>query len=154
MKQDGKVLYYIFLSIGIVMMLISAAIFYYQYRATSNLIHTTGVIVDTEWRRGNPHARGTKRNKATWRPVVAFRPTPDYTFIFKSKSGSSLYENSEGETVEVIYPPGQPHQAKIYSAWMNFFKWGLIGLFGIIFSAASLLIRPSVKNKKKKRKVQ
>lgn len=152
MKQDGKVLYYIFLSIGIVMMLISAAIFYYQYRSTSNVIHTTGIIVDTELRRSNPNAKGTKRNKATWRPVVAFRPTPDYTLIFKSKFGNSLYENSEGETVDVIYPPGQPHQARIHSPWMNFFKWGFLGLIGIIFTACSQLIRPS--SKKKRRVVQ
>ncbi|HID8916617.1 TPA: DUF3592 domain-containing protein [Klebsiella michiganensis] len=149
MKQDSKVLYYIFLSLGIVMMLISAAIFYYQYRSTSHFIHATGVIVDTEWRRGNPNARGTKRNKATWRPVVAFRPTPDYTLIFKSKSGNSLYENSEGETVDVIYPPGQPYKAKIHSPWMNFFKWGFVGLIGIVFTAASQLIRPSVKKKQR-----
>ncbi|VUS33163.1 DUF3592 domain-containing protein [Klebsiella spallanzanii] len=149
MKQDSKVLYYIFLTIGIVTMLISAAIFYHQYRATSNALHTTGIIVDTEWRRSNPNARGTKRNKATWRPVVAFRPTPDYTLIFQSKIGSALYENSEGETVDVIYPPGQPHKAKIYSPWMSFFQWGILGLIGIAFTGASLLIRPCAKKKQR-----
>lgn len=71
MKQDGKVLYYIFLSIGIVLMLISAAIFYYQYRSTSNVIHTTGVIVDTEWRRGNLMQ---KVRNATRRPGVPLSP--------------------------------------------------------------------------------
>lgn len=152
MKRDGKVLYYIFLSLGIVMMLISAAIFYYQYRSTSNVIHTTGIIVDTEWRRGNPNAIGSKRNKPTWHPVVAFRPTPDYTLIFKSRAGNALYEHSEGETVDVIYPPGQPHKAKIHSRWMNFFKWGFVGLIGIVFTAASQLIRP--RSKKKPRIVQ
>lgn len=72
MKQDGKVLYYIFLSIGIVMMLISAAIFYYQYRSTSNVIHTTGIIVDTELRRSNPTPKG---QNATKPPGVPLSPS-------------------------------------------------------------------------------
>jgi hypothetical protein len=152
MKQNSKVLYYIFLTLGIVIMLISAAIFYYQYRSTSTSIHTTGVIVDTEYRRNNPNAVRSKRNKATWHPVVAFRPTPDYTLIFKSSAGNALYENSEGETVDVIYPPGQPHKAKIHSWWMNFFEWGILGFCGIVFTAASQLIRP--RSKKKPRIVQ
>ncbi len=45
-------------------------------------------------------------DNGSWYPVVAFRPTPDYTLIFNSNIGSDFYEDSEGDRVNVYYPPG------------------------------------------------
>ncbi|EPK5523018.1 TPA: DUF3592 domain-containing protein [Klebsiella pneumoniae] len=144
MKKNDRTLYYIFLSLGLVMIFISAVIYYYQRHSIGNVIHTTGIIVDTQQRKPNPYRRNSVScNAKSWFPVVAFRPSNEVTLIFTSKTSSSLYEKSEGTTVDVIYPPGKPYEAKIYNIWINFFKWGIIGIIGLAFSGASLLIRPS-----------
>ncbi|UUL17153.1 DUF3592 domain-containing protein [Escherichia albertii] len=78
--------------------------------------------------------------------AVTFRPTPDYTLIFNSTIGSDFYEESEGDRVNVYYPPGHPEEAEINNPWVNFFKWGFVGIAGIIFSGIGLIIRvPSAK---------
>lgn len=121
MKKNDRTLYYIFLILGLVMIFISAVIYYYQRHSIGNVIHTTGIIVDTQQRKPNPYRRNSvSRNAKSWFPVVAFRPSNEVTLIFTSKTSSSLYEKSEGTTVDVIYPPGKPYEAKIYNIWINF----------------------------------
>lgn len=55
MKKNDRTLYYIFLILGLVMIFISAVIYYYQRHSIGNVIHTTGIIVDTQQRKPNPY---------------------------------------------------------------------------------------------------
>ena len=98
MSQDSKVFFRIFLGIGLVLILISVVIFYNQFTYSKDAIHTEGVIVDTVWHSSHSHRTG---KNGSWYPVVAFRPTPDYTLIFNSSIGSDFYEDSEGDKVNV-----------------------------------------------------
>ncbi|MGU4403586.1 DUF3592 domain-containing protein [Escherichia coli] len=117
---------------------------------SKDAIHTEGVIVDTVWHSSHSHRTG---KDGSWYPVVAFRPTPDYTLIFNSSIGSDFYEDSEGDKVNVYYSPGHPEKAEINNPWVNFFKWGFIGIMGVIFIAVGLLISmPSSKKSRRKRK--
>lgn len=44
-------------------------------------------------------------------------------------------------------------KAEINNPWVNFFKWGFIGIMGVIFIAVGLLISmPSSKKTRRKRK--
>ncbi|HBN1855448.1 TPA: DUF3592 domain-containing protein, partial [Escherichia coli] len=64
-----------------------------------------------------------------------------------------FYEDSEGDKVNVYYSPGHPEKAEINNPWVNFFKWGFIGIMGVIFIAVGLLISmPSSKKTRRKRK--
>ena len=138
MSQDSKVFFRIFFGIGLVLILISVVIFYNQFTYSKDAIHTEGVIVDTVWHSSHSHRTG---KNGSWYPVVAFRPTPDYTLIFNSSIGSDFYEDSEGDKAEINNP------------WVNFFKWGFIGIMGVIFIAVGLLISmPSSKKTRRKRK--
>ncbi|HGW6449849.1 TPA: DUF3592 domain-containing protein, partial [Escherichia coli] len=92
MSQDSKVFFRIFFGIGLVLILISVVIFYNQFTYSKDAIHTEGVIVDTVWHSSHSHRTG---KNGSWYPVVAFRPTPDYTLIFNSSIGSDFYEDSE-----------------------------------------------------------
>ena len=131
MSQDSRVFFRIFFGIGLVLILISVVIFYNQFTYSKDAIHTEGVIVDTVWHSSHSHRTG---KNGSWYPVVAFRPTPDYTLIFNSSIGSDFYEGSEGDKV-------------------NFFKWGFIGIMGVIFISVGLLISmPSSKKTRRKRK--
>ncbi|EFI3690142.1 DUF3592 domain-containing protein [Escherichia coli] len=150
MSQDSKVFFRIFLGIGLVLILISVVVFYNQFTYSKDAIHTEGVIVDTVWH--SSHSHRTSKD-GSWYPVVAFRPTPDYTLIFNSSIGSDFYEDSEGDKVNVYYSPGHPEKAEINNPWVNFFKWGFIGIMGVIFIAVGLLISmPSSKKSRRKRK--
>ncbi len=83
MSQDSKVFFRIFLGIGLVLILISVVVFYNQFTYSKDAIHTEGVIVDTVWHSSHSHRTG---KDGSWYPVVAFRPTPDYTLIFGNDS--------------------------------------------------------------------
>ncbi len=137
MSQDSRVFFRIFFGIGLVLILISVVIFYNQFTYSKDAIHTEGVIVDTVWHSSHSHRTG---KNGSWYPVVAFRPTPDYTLIFNSSIGSDFYEGSEGDKVNVYYSPGHPEKAEINNPWVNFFKWGFIGIMGVIFISVGLLI--------------
>lgn len=100
MSQDSKVLSRAFLGIGLILLVISAIIFYYHFTFTKSAVHTEGIIVDAVWY--NNHSNDVDDN-GSWYPVVAFRPTPDYTLIFNSNIGSDFYEDSEGDRVNVYY---------------------------------------------------
>ena len=150
MSQDSKVLSRAFLGIGLILLVISAIIFYYHFTFTKSAVHTEGIIVDAVWY--NNHSNDVDDN-GSWYPVIAFRPTPDYTLIFNSSIGSDFYEDSEGDKVNVYYSPGHPEKAEINNPWVNFFKWGFIGIMGVIFIAVGLLISmPSSKKTRRKRK--
>ncbi|EFB2825365.1 DUF3592 domain-containing protein [Escherichia coli] len=108
MSQDSNVFSRSFVGIGLVLLVISVVIFYNQFTYTKNAMHTEGVIVDAVWY--NNHSNDVGDN-GSWYPVVAFRPTPNYTLIFNSSIGSDFYEDSEGDRVNVYYPhPEQKHE--------------------------------------------
>ncbi|HFN4441101.1 TPA: DUF3592 domain-containing protein, partial [Escherichia coli] len=49
MSQDSKVLSRAFLGIGLILLVISAIIFYYHFTFTKSAVHTEGIIVDAVW---------------------------------------------------------------------------------------------------------
>ena len=150
MSQDSRVFFRIFHGIGLVLILNSVVVFYNQFTYSKDAIQTEGGIVDTVWHSSHSHRTG--KNGSLY-PVVAFRPTPDYTLIFNSSIGSDFYEDSEGDKVNDYYSPGHPEKAEINNQWVNFFKWGFIGIMGGIFISVGLLISmPYSKKTRRKRK--
>ena len=146
MQQDAKVFRRIFTALGAILLLIAAAIVYSQFRDARDAVHTDGLIVDTVWRNNHPRSVG---NSGAWFPVVAFRPTPQYTLVFESSIGSVFYEHSEGDAVGVTFPPGQPHKAEINSLWVNAFAWGLFAIGGVVFIAVALFLSDSPRKKRR-----
>ena len=57
MSQDSKVLSRAFLGIGLILLVISAIIFYYHFTFTKSAVHTEGIIVDAVWY--NNHSQTT-----------------------------------------------------------------------------------------------
>ena len=109
MSQDSKVLSRAFLGIGLILLVISAIIFYYHFTFTKSAFIQKESLLMPFWY--NNHSNDVDDN-GSWYPVVAFRPTPDYTLIFNSNIGSDFYEDSEGDRVNVYYPPGIQNKPK------------------------------------------
>ncbi len=103
MSQDSKVFFRIFLGIGLVLILISVVVFYNQFTYSKDAIHTEGVIVDTVWHSSHSHRTG---KDGSWYPVVAFRPTPDYTLIFNSVSAAIFMKTAKAIKLMFIILPG------------------------------------------------
>lgn len=90
MSQDSKVLSRVFLGIGLILLVISAIIFYYHFTFTKNAVHTEGIIVDSVWH--SSHSSRVGRD-GSWYPVVAFRPTPEYQMLKRSRVKPSFFAN-------------------------------------------------------------
>ena len=68
------------------------------------------------------------------RPVVEFFDTKGTRHQFSSAMSSSSPDYEQGETVDVIYDPDAPGQAKIDSFFERFLFPGIFGLFGAVFA--------------------
>ena len=72
MSQDSSVIFHIFLGIGLILLVISAIVFYYHFTFyQKDAVHTEGVIVDTVW---HSVILNDVDDNGSWYPVVAFRP--------------------------------------------------------------------------------
>ena len=61
--------------------------------------------------------------------------------------------HTEGVIVDTVWHSSHSEKAEINNPWVNFFKWGFIGIMGVIFIAVGLLISmPSSKKSRRKRK--
>lgn len=125
------------MAIGFGLMMISGIIYFHQYQHIANSVHREGVIVDTQWHKTVSRRVGSE---GSWHPLIAFRPNDNYTLVFYSSTGSSFFEGSEGDTVDVVYPPNHPEEAELNSFWINFFSWGFIGITGLVFFIVGLLV--------------
>ena len=76
MSQDSKVLSRAFLGIGLILLVISAIIFYYHFTFTKSAVHTEGIIVDAVWY--NNHSNDVDDN-GSWYPV-RYQPEPGSSY--------------------------------------------------------------------------
>jgi hypothetical protein len=110
---------------GAVAVVMSAA----QLDFLSNVVRAPGEVVRNV-RQGS--------NKSGVRPVVRFQDETGATFEFTAPIGNSPAQFDVGEAVTVVYPPGEPDEAKIDNWLQLWFGPMLSGFFVLVFGGIGI----------------
>ncbi|WP_115717821.1 DUF3592 domain-containing protein [Gallaecimonas mangrovi] len=127
MSKGGCVLN-AFSVIGLLML---AGTFYSIYSTHTFLKHAVtapGQVVDLDYSQSSD-------GSGTYHPEVAFKDQYGQNHIFISNSGSNPPSYDRGDSVEVIYLPSKPEQARINSFLSVWFVPIICSIFGVVFSA-------------------
>lgn len=91
------------------------------------------------------------KTKTTWYPIVRYRPAGrDAPVTFQHDTGSSAPAYRRGESVTVLYTPGDPDQAIIDEGLMNWLGPGIMILVGGVFTlAGGLGVRSRLKQRRR-----
>ncbi|MCG8708556.1 DUF3592 domain-containing protein [Brenneria sp. 4F2] len=121
-----------FLVIGIMILGGSGYIFIKDYSFKQNAVSTKGMIIDL--------VRSTKTSSSYY-PIINFFVSDGKKITFRSNLASTSYAGSDGETVEVLYDPDNPRNAKInpQSAFLFYFAPFIMALMGLTFMLAGSL---------------
>jgi len=120
-----KIIKYVFTTIGALMLVGT----FFAYTSASNFVEqsisTRGVVV--EMLRSRPSSSSS--NSYMYKPVVQFVDKNGSEIEFMSSTSSNPPSYGVGESVEVLYNPESPNDAKIKS----FFSiWGVVTILGVI----------------------
>lgn len=133
---------YVFSVVGVGML--AGAFFWFNSNSkfSEEAISAEGTVVDLVVNRS--------RDSRTYSPVVQFMNEAGRKIEFKSQTGSNPPAYSRGESVEVLYIPANPEQAKINSF---FSLWGgvsILGGLGAVFFliGGGLIVYPIMKGRK------
>ena len=119
---------YVFAAIGIAML---AGALYWVQNIRSFLAQAStaqGTVIDMV--RSSSSRSSSSSSPGTWAPVVRFVTAKGEKIEFTSSTGSNPPSYSQGESVEVLYQPGAPGDARIHgfvSLWLGPMIVGGIG---------------------------
>ncbi|MBK5971170.1 MULTISPECIES: DUF3592 domain-containing protein [Thiorhodovibrio] len=129
MKMFGSISI-LFALIGLVLLAIAA----FAYDRTTGFIDTalstTGTVVELT---RSSQSGSSSGGGSTYRPVVRFQDRQGTTIEFVASVGSNPPSHRPGETVEVLYPPDDPHKATLRSVLQLWFTEILLGGLGSLF---------------------
>lgn len=136
MAHRGKIVNLVFfLVLGVGLVLGGSSYLLYQYRFAATAAHADGTVIrdDVRW-------TGGKNARTHYCPVVGFLTERQQPIQFTSHECSSS-ASDVGSTVEVLYDPDDPLNAKLdtMTAWM--LRWGLGGVpivVGLLFAVGSV----------------
>jgi hypothetical protein len=103
-----------FFAIGVVALVVGVVTLVRTVQFVQRAEHATGTVIDL--------SRETdSEGSVTFYPVVRFTTGVGKTIEFKSSSGSSPPSHSEGDTVDVLYDPDDPNDARLsglFDLWL------------------------------------
>ena len=124
MLQRAKWIIYVFLAVGILLLMIGAITALHTQNLLRDGVTTAGKVIRLD--------RGASQR--SYFPVVQFQ-AGDEQITFKSRMGSNPAPFRVGEIVTVVYDPLDPQHASIKSFGQ---MWGLsviLGALGVVFAA-------------------
>jgi len=122
----------IFLGIGLLTLTIGVFFGLHARRLLKQGVRAPGVVIENvvEERVGSdPHDHSISR---TYRPKVRFRSQNGEEVVFVSHTGFGQPAYRQGEAVEVLYDPADPHSAEVKSFWSLWLGPILVGLIGLV----------------------
>ena len=147
LQQNMKalsIIKYIFATIGLGL-LIGA---FYLYQDKKAFLKTAtvapGLVVELRASRSD--------NSTTYSPVVSFTAKDGRQIEFTSSVSSNPPSYSEGESVEIVYNPANPHEANINGFSSLYLGTLILGILGTVFFLVGFLIILSGYLKQKKSK--
>lgn len=120
-----KIIKYVFGVVGLSMGLGAVALYQHTSAFVAQATSTSGIVSELVESRSS--------DSVTWRPRVSFSDVNGTAIQFTSSTSSNPPSYETGETVEVLYIPGEPHSAVIN----GFFSlWGgtlVLAILGCVF---------------------
>jgi len=118
---------------------------YYFYTSTTEFLETAkrteGIVVKLL------QEQDGENNSTTYRPVFEFTDESGKDHVIESGTSSNPPAFKKGETVEILYAPASPEDAKInsfFSLWGISLIFGIVGGFFLAFGAVFLFIKKRV----------
>jgi hypothetical protein len=134
----------VFLTVGVILLVISALSFWFTRQSVAAEATATGVVVRNTVRSHTRPATSSSRETTSdfYYPVVEF-PLPDGTKkTVEMSEGSWPRAYDEGERVTVRYDPRNPRRARLGGGTaMDFFVSLLTGFLGAVFTTLAIGIR-------------
>lgn len=125
-----KVLPAVFFGVGLILIGVATYLVIDAGRFQEGAVHAEGTVTSFVWQTRRDHNGLTSR---TARPVVAFRVEGREDPIeFEGQVASNPPMYAVGQTVEVLYPPGRPEDARIAGGGL-YAAAAVCGLVGVIF---------------------
>jgi hypothetical protein len=124
----------LFFAVGVVALLVGLVTLVFTVRFIQRAEHATGTVIEL--------SRETDSDgEVTFYPVVRFETAEGREIEFKSSSGSSPPSHSEGDRVDVLYDPDDPHDARL-SGFFDLWLFPIVGFaLGVVFIVVSLFVR-------------
>lgn len=123
--KSVKIIKYVFSAIGIGLLLGAGALYQHTSAFVARASSTSGVVVELVESRSS--------DSVTWKPRVSYSDAHGRVTQFTSPTSSNPPSYEAGETVEVLYVPGEPDSAEIN----GFFSlWGgtlILSILGAVF---------------------
>ena len=116
---------YVFAAIGIAML--AGALYWVQNIRTflAQAGSAQGTVIDL--------VRSSSSSSGTWAPVVRFVTAKGEKIEFTSSTGSNPPSYSQGESVEILYDPGKPRDARINGFVALWLGPMIVGGIGSVF---------------------
>jgi hypothetical protein len=111
----------LFAVVGLVFAIIGGVSFFETRRFMARAAETTGRVIDNV------------RDDDTYRAVVTFEPASGTPVTFRSSAGANPPSYEVGDSVRVLYDPGEPSDARISSF---FSLWGFAAIFSALGAGA------------------
>ena len=129
-----------FLGIGLLMLTIGVFFWLHTRRLLKQGVTAPGVVIENVVeervdRDPDDHSHTLSR---TYRAKVRFRSPNGEEVVFVSHTGFGQPAYRQGEAVEVLYDPADPHGAEIKSFWSLWLGPILAGLIGLVSSLAGV----------------
>lgn len=132
-----KKVFWIFVVIGVVILIASRWIATNAYEFTEHALRTQGTVVELQ--QAESKRSSNKRRSSVYYPIVTFSTSDGQNITFRESVGTNPPAYEQGETVDVLYLPDNPNDARIkdwLSLWLLptvFFSFGALSfLFGCI----------------------
>ena len=122
-----------FLGIGVLMLLIAAALFESERRFLARASHTTGTVVQLIEHRSQKGSR-------SWAPRVTFRDATGAARVFEGSVASFPAKHRVGDSVHVIYDETKADIDDTVSRWL---KVWICSAAAVIFGAVGYGLRRS-----------
>ena len=134
----------VFLTVGLVLLLVSATIFWFTRRSVAAEVSAPGVVVRSVVRSHTMTASGSSRATTSdyYHAVVEFTLADGTKKTVEMSEGSWPKAYEEGEAVTVRYDPHKPLTARLGGGGaMDFFASLLTGFLGAVFTAVAIGVR-------------
>ncbi len=138
----AKIVSNVFLSVGLLLLLVSAGIFWVTRQSLVKEISAPGVVTNNILRYHARKSDDRSRSEGTsdlYHAVVEFRLADGTAKTVEMAEGNWPKAYEEGEKVTVRYDPEKPHKARLGGGGaMDFFASLLTGFLGAVFTAVAI----------------
>jgi len=134
-----------FLAIGALFLIIALLLWNKTRSFLAHAKETTGTVVELL------EVRDKDDGSSTWKPVVRFTPSDGSDITFAASFSSKPAPYDVGDSVEVLYLPDDPHEARIKGFSSLWLGTAILGGMGLAFAGigAGILLGTRAGEKKK-----